>query len=298
MIGLQENIKRHRITNGELTVNKNTIYGSGKTNISPRIVKDTSSTLAFSAVPTSSSGSPIKAEEKGVQKRSEKDTPKKIVEKKELLGKGSFGSVYRGILIQKSEENKSENSSNEVAVKIVSYTGSAESSDVGRELYFLRNLHNPFIVNYINSFMYKRDLWIVMEYCDAGSLLDLYRAVAAFAKSSTNPKYSTCLTEEAIRAVVACSILGLAYIHEQRSIHRDIKAGNLLLSSSGIVKVSDFGISTRLTDSITKRKTVIGTPYWMAPEILQETSYIENADVWSLGITIIELAEGQPPYYG
>lgn len=208
---------------------------------------------------------------------SDKQSLREMLEKRELLGKGSFGSVYRGILKLKDGGSRAttpvpQRQSKlfepvdspikyiEVAIKIVSFNGDDNDHDIGRELYFLKTLKSPFIVNFYNSFVYKGDLWIVMEYCDVGSLLDLYRA-------SKQP-----LNEQQIKAIIACSLLGIAYIHERRSIHRDIKAGNLLISSSGKVKVSDFGISTRLTDSITKRKTVIGTPYWMAPEIVQEAS--------------------------
>jgi serine/threonine protein kinase len=129
----------------------------------------------------------------------DKESMRSCIEKKELLGKGSFGSVYRGYLTKTLEENSNpkqsifeESKSIEVAIKIVSYNGDLESNDIGRELYFLKTLKNPFIVNYFSSFLYHGELWIIMEYCDAGSLLDFYRAT------------KTTLNEQQIKAVVTC----------------------------------------------------------------------------------------------
>lgn len=108
--------------------------------------------------------------------------------------------------------------------------------------------------------------------------------------STANP-----LPENIISIILAGALKGLQYLHNSRKLHRDIKAGNILLTESGGTKLADFGVSAKLSESTLKRRTVIGTPYWMAPEIFQETAYNEKADMWSLGITGIELAEGYPP---
>jgi serine/threonine protein kinase len=136
-----------------------------------------------------------------------KESPSSFVEKKELLGMGSFGAVYKGVLV-----NPTDTIQDEVAVKIISYNGD-ELNQLGRELYFLKNLSSPFIVKYVDSFISKGELWIVMELCDSGSLLDLCQAT------------NVGLSEPELKGVMACSILGLVHIHERRSIHRvsDVK---------------------------------------------------------------------------
>uniref|UniRef100_A0A7S2KFF9 Protein kinase domain-containing protein n=1 Tax=Skeletonema marinoi TaxID=267567 RepID=A0A7S2KFF9_9STRA len=155
--------------------------------------------------------------------------------------------------------------------------------------------NSPFIVGYFECFvappkkrMEAGEMWIVMEFCDGGSISDLIEAAGG--------RGSFAMPEEAIRAACAGIVLGLEYLHKKEICHRDIKCGNVLLTNDGHVKLADFGVSAELTNTINKRKTVVGSPFWIAPEVIKEAHYDGRADVWSLGITAIEMAEGAPPH--
>ena len=191
----------------------------------------------------------------------------------EKLGEGSYGNVFRGV---------HKGSDHDVAVKVIPVQGDWE--ELKKEIKILRQCKSDFVVQYYGSYMTQDDdMWIVMEYCSAGSVSDLME--------------STCrtLTEEQFQHITASVLLGLSYLHGMKLIHRDIKSGNILLTARGQAKLADFGVSAQMNTTVSKRQTVIGTPFWMAPEVIQEVRYDGKADIWSLGITVIEMAEGNPP---
>lgn len=195
-----------------------------------------------------------------------------------MLGEGSFGAVYRA-------EHKA--SKAEVAVKVIP-TNDDEFDKIKGEIDILSRCDSPYIVGYFECFIKNTpnkpaEMWIVMEYCEGGSMSDLLELGS--------------VPEDIIRAVSASIVLGLQYLHGVANVcHRDIKCGNVLLTDDAFVKLADFGVSAELTNTINKRKTVVGSPFWMAPEVIRESHYDGRADVWSLGITVIEMAEGTPPH--
>mmetsp|Transcript_15134 Transcript_15134/g.38148 ORF Transcript_15134/g.38148 Transcript_15134/m.38148 type:complete len:531 (+) Transcript_15134:161-1753(+) len=201
-----------------------------------------------------------------------------------LIGEGSFGAVYRA-------SHKSTGAV--VAVKVIANASSSKSEEekIQGEIEILSRCDSPYIVGYFECFIKPAtnkpgEMWIVMEFCQGGSMTDLLEANNGYA-----------LPEDCIRAVCASIVLGLEYLHGIANVcHRDIKCGNVLLTSDGNVKLADFGVSAELTNTLNKRKTVVGSPYWMAPEVIRESHYDGRADVWSLGITCIEMAEGAPPH--
>jgi serine/threonine protein kinase len=205
-----------------------------------------------------------------------------------LVGEGSFGSVYRA---------RHKTSGVLVAVKVISNAArdTEETAKIMQEIEILAKCDSPFIVGYYECFLRQQqalvpaDMWIVMEFCCGGSMSDLIEA------GGYGLHYS--MPEECVKFVCASIVLGLEYLHGVANVcHRDIKCGNVLLMEDGHVKLADFGVSAELSNTIAKRKTVVGSPFWMAPEVIRESHYDGRADVWSLGITCIEMAEGAPPH--
>ncbi|KAG7227564.1 hypothetical protein INR49_005379 [Caranx melampygus] len=205
----------------------------------------------------------------------------------ETIGKGTYGKVYR-------VTNKKDGS--QAAVKVLDPINDVDE-EIEAEYNILRSLSNhPNVVKFYGMF-YKSDnlsggqLWLVLELCNGGSVTELIKGLLMREQR---------LQEPVISYILYSALLGLQHLHNNRIIHRDVKGNNILLTTEGGVKLVDFGVSAQLTSARLRRNTSVGTPFWMAPEVIAceqqyDYSYDARCDVWSLGITAIELADGDPP---
>uniref|UniRef100_A0A673NDU7 non-specific serine/threonine protein kinase n=1 Tax=Sinocyclocheilus rhinocerous TaxID=307959 RepID=A0A673NDU7_9TELE len=205
--------------------------------------------------------------------------PEEIWEIVGELGDGAFGKVFKA---------RNKQTGIFAAAKVIDTKTEDELEDYMVEIDILASCDHHNIVKLLDAFYYESKLWILIEFCAGG-------AIDAVMLELERP-----LTEPQIRVVCKQSLDALQYLHDNKVIHRDLKAGNILLTLDGDVKLADFGVSAKNTKTIQRRDTFIGTPYWMAPEVVMcETSkdrpYDYKADIWSLGITLIELAQIEPP---
>uniref|UniRef100_A0A8C2VN18 non-specific serine/threonine protein kinase n=1 Tax=Chinchilla lanigera TaxID=34839 RepID=A0A8C2VN18_CHILA len=190
------------------------------------------------------------------------------------IGEGSTGIVC--IATEK-------HTGKQVAVKKMDLRKQQRRELLFNEVVIMRDYHHDNVVDMYNSYLVGDELWVVMEFLEGGALTDIVT--------------HTRMNEEQIATVCLSVLRALSYLHNQGVIHRDIKSDSILLTSDGRIKLSDFGFCAQVSKEVPKRKSLVGTPYWMAPEVISRLPYGTEVDIWSLGIMVIEMIDGEPPYF-
>ncbi|KAE8600898.1 hypothetical protein XENTR_v10013446 [Xenopus tropicalis] len=190
------------------------------------------------------------------------------------IGEGSTGIVC--IATEK-------HTGKQVAVKKMDLRKQQRRELLFNEVVIMRDYHHENVVDMYNSYLVGDELWVVMEFLEGGALTDIVT--------------HTRMNEEQIATVCLSVLRALSYLHNQGVIHRDIKSDSILLTSDGRIKLSDFGFCAQVSKEVPKRKSLVGTPYWMAPEVISRLPYGTEVDIWSLGIMVIEMIDGEPPYF-
>lgn len=200
------------------------------------------------------------------------EDPTKEFGKLILVDEGSTGKVF------KSTHHKTKLL---CAIKIIQIKPDTKLETLENEIAMMHQCKHPNIIRYVGTFSHNQDLWICMEYMAAGKLTDIL--------------LNTTFIEPQIACICKATLRALKYLHDEKKIHRDIKSDNILVGAQGEIKLADFGFCCQLEKADEKRKSVVGTPYWMAPEVIRGIDYDYKADIWSLGIMALEMAEGEPP---
>ncbi|XP_011617532.2 serine/threonine-protein kinase PAK 4 [Takifugu rubripes] len=204
----------------------------------------------------------------------DKGDPRSYLDNFVKIGEGSTGVVC--IATEK-------HSGRQVAVKMMDLRRQQRRELLFNEVVIMRDYQHRNVVEMFKSALVEEELWVIMEYLQGGAL--------------TNIVSETRLNEEQIATVCEAVLQALAYLHSQGVIHRDIKSDSILLTLDGRVKLSDFGFCAQISKDIPKRKSLVGTPYWMAPEVISKTPYGTEVDIWSMGIMVVEMVDGEPPYF-
>ncbi|KAM4054726.1 kinase [Hirsutella rhossiliensis] len=219
-----------------------------------------------------------------------KDDPNMSYSKQKKIGQGASGSVYVARIKDTAqgiarEVLRQQGSRAQVAIKQMDLAHQPRKELIVNEIMVMKDSRHRNIVNFLDAFLRNNnaELWVVMEFMEGGALTDVIDNNAS-------------ISEEQISTICHETCQGLAHLHSQSIIHRDIKSDNVLLDARGNVKITDFGFCAKLTETKSKRATMVGTPYWMAPEVVKQKEYGPKVDIWSLGIMAIEMIESEPPY--
>jgi len=192
------------------------------------------------------------------------------------IGKGGQGNVFSAY--KKNQKDQV------FAFKVMKVTDRVVEYKIKKEIAIGFLAKSNYVIAFYDMYRFKGHIFLLMEYMDSGNLTKFIMT------------YYKKIPEKVIAYLIYCILRGIDDLHDHFKIHRDIKSDNVLLAKDGRIKLADFGFAIQLTQETARRKSIVGTPCWMAPELIQESAYDEKVDIWSLGILALELADGEPPY--